>query len=694
MMTLRLPAIFALFTAISVGALSSAQTPSFTQTASVHDPSVIKVGDRFYVFGSHGASAWSTDLMNWTQVASSVNQGNPRHFDTFQSELSELIQWTNATSLWAADVYQLEDGKYYYYYNVWTNHQGYRSYMGLAVSDEIEGPYEDLGEILRGGTGVSGFDPSVDPNTIDPTLYRDTEDNLWMVYGSYSGGIFTMEMDDQTGFQKPNQGWGTYLLGGGHDQIEGPFIDYNAETEKYYLFLSYGGLGANDGYNMRAFRSDNPDGPFYDPAGNDMSQVTGPFADYGLKLAGNWRFTPVEGEPAQTVTGYRSPGHNSVIKDPATGKWFNIFHSRFEGRGELHEIRVHQMFFNEDGWPVMAPHRFAGETQGSYTAAEISGAYKVLNHGKDITGTMKTSEVVGLQESGSLAGADGSWEMVDDKNIRISMNGTLFKGVVSEMWDNENQRWVNAFTAISQNGESLWGSEVAVAARTGDVPSPELEAVGNRVVDVSESLSLTLTNLAPVGDLELSYEVEQGPEGLTVDSETGQVSWQPIASQAGNVFEVRIQIYDFYEPNLSDEVAFYVYVSDSQGSSPIDDWRTENFGENPAEGVAGNGDDPDQDGRPNLVEYALGTDPMAPDVDTASDVELVGDKLVWTFSRTADPALQFEVRARSSLVGAESEVIWSSMGSANLEGDAQVEVDVPAGSEGQVFLELTVDAFE
>src|SRR5690606_17350930 len=65
------------------------EVPGFSDV-SVHDPSVIQAENRFYVFGSHGASAWTEDLRHWTQVASTVTSGNPPHFATFQSELSEL----------------------------------------------------------------------------------------------------------------------------------------------------------------------------------------------------------------------------------------------------------------------------------------------------------------------------------------------------------------------------------------------------------------------------------------------------------------------------------------------------------------------------------------------------------------------------------------------------------------------------
>src|SRR5262245_49109291 len=45
--------------------------------ASVHDPSVIRVGGDYYVFGSHLAAARSSDLMNWTLVADGVTNANP-----------------------------------------------------------------------------------------------------------------------------------------------------------------------------------------------------------------------------------------------------------------------------------------------------------------------------------------------------------------------------------------------------------------------------------------------------------------------------------------------------------------------------------------------------------------------------------------------------------------------------------------
>src|SRR5699024_5551965 len=136
------------------------------------------------------------------------------------------------------------------------------------------------------------YNANVHPNVIDAHVLYDKEDNLWMVYGSYSGGIFILQMDPTTGMPK-EKSYGTKLMGGNHSRIEAPYMMYNEDTYYYYLYTSFGGLDAVGGYNIRVARSKNPDGPFEDYKGQDMSQAKGPansfFDDkaiegYGTKL--------------------------------------------------------------------------------------------------------------------------------------------------------------------------------------------------------------------------------------------------------------------------------------------------------------------------------------------------------------------------------------------------------------------------
>ena len=123
-------------------AAQAGTTPITFQNASVHDPSVIKVGDTFYVFGSHLASARSKDLMNWTQMTSSVSATNPLFLNgsaNVYTELAETFKWAQSTTLWAPDVRQLADGKFYMYYNACKGDSPV-SALGVAVANNDEGP--------------------------------------------------------------------------------------------------------------------------------------------------------------------------------------------------------------------------------------------------------------------------------------------------------------------------------------------------------------------------------------------------------------------------------------------------------------------------------------------------------------------------------------------------------------------------
>lgn len=457
-------------------------TPVAFQNASVHDPSVIKVGPTYYVFGSHLASAKSTDLMKWQQLTTNVSATNPLFLNgaaNVYTELAETFAWAQSDTLWAADVIRLADGKYYMYYNACKGDSP-RSAMGIAVADNIEGPYVNKGIFLKSGMwGQASPDGTVydaykHPNAVDPNVFFDKAGKLWMIYGSYSGGIFIMQMNPSTGMPLAGQGYGKRLMGGNHSRIEGAYVMHSPATGYYYMFTSFGGLDAVGGYNMRVARSIHPDGPYYDAQGNDMANVKSDaakpifddasIAPFGVKLMGNFLFERQIGDVGTGIgTGYVSPGHNSAYYDAATGKHFLVFHSRFPERGEQHEIRTHQMFMNADGWPVVAPYRTTNETLTAVRREFLLGDYMFVNHGKEITSAIKKSQLITLNTNGTVSGAvSGTWALIGSNQVEITIAGySPFKGVFINQWDETSKNYVMSFTASSREGVSVFGSRLA-----------------------------------------------------------------------------------------------------------------------------------------------------------------------------------------------------------------------------------------
>lgn len=521
--------------------IQSKKAVSFKET-SVHDPSILKVKDTFYIFGSHLAAAKSKDLMNWDTIATGVANGNTL-IPNVKEELKEALDWAQTDTLWAADVIQLADGKFYMYYNACKGDSP-RSAMGLAVADKIEGPYKNKGIFLKSGMwdqpSEDGtiYDATKHPNAVDPDTFYDKNGKLWMVYGSYSGGIFIMQMDEKTGKPLPGQGYGKKLTGGNHARMEGPYIQYSPQTDYYYLFLSYGGLSADGGYNLRVARSKTPDGPFYDAEGNDMIKVKAnpdkPLFDdasiepYGVKLIGNYLIPREIGDPGTGLgAGYVSPGHNSAYYDPKTKKHFVIFHSRFPGRGEQFEVRVHEMFMNADGWPVVAPYRYSGDEDSLKKLSEkdVLGQYSYVNHGKEISANIKQAVNVSLDSGGKLSGGvNGTWKLGAGNQLEITAEGTNYKGVFLRHRDPDTGAKTLAFTALSSKGVAVWGSL-----------KPDLKA-SKIVAAVQKDLSLgdtsnVLYNLTlptqAAQDTTISWESTH-PENISV---TGEVYRPEAGSQ-------------------------------------------------------------------------------------------------------------------------------------------------------------------
>ena len=462
----------ALFFCLICISASALDTPVF-RDVSVHDPSIIKAEDGyFYIYGSHMAAARTKDLMRWESLSTNAGRGC-KLVQNVQEEMKEALAWAQTDTFWAPDVHRLNDGRYYMYYCCCRGDSPL-SAMGVAVSDKPEGPFQDLGVFLKSGmVGKSEdgtvYNATVHPNVVDPNVFTDKDGKLWMVYGSYSGGIYILKMNPDTGFPYSGQGYGKKLLGKNHSRIEGPYILYAPQTEYYYLFLSFGGLDVNGGYNIRVCRSKNPDGPYVDALGQDMLLCGGPagsffddaaVAPYGVKLMGGYQFQALEGELNKAAPAYRSPGHISAIFDQDTGRYFLVFHTRFLSSGNYHAVRVHQFYFNEYGWPVVTPYRYAGEMLEPVEPDALPGDYKVICHEKDINIEHHGSQAITLHPNSTVAGElTGSWKSLGPNNMKIAIGSETYSGVFVKAYDNQQNQWTVTFTALSEKGEAIWGSK-------------------------------------------------------------------------------------------------------------------------------------------------------------------------------------------------------------------------------------------
>lgn len=582
---------------------------------SVHDPSIFKDSDgTYYVFGSHIEAAKTNDLQNWTRFTNGYTASGNTLFGDLSSNLAKAFAWSGEDledceggfAVWAPDVIYNPDyvntdgtkGAYLMYFCTSSTYM--RSVIGFAVSRTAEGPYTFVDTLIYSGftendsyatsstknvnrkytstnideliaTGEvtynsnwfssSNYNNYLYPNAIDPTIYYDTDGTMYMCYGSWSGGIFTLEIDPATGkCIHPETGttsdgrmvdsyFGTKISGGYFKSGEGPFMEYNPDTGYYYLWVTYGGLTAEGGYNMRVFRSKKPDGPFYDAAGNPAVLGTSTDLDsVGLKVMGNYKFSSLS-------TAYMACGHNSVLRDD-DGKWYLFYHARFNNGTEYHEVRVHSMYFNEEGWPVVAPYEYSGDViaEYGYETDDIAGTYEYINHGNDTSSEIHNYSSITLNEDGTVSGAvSGTWLQAEDSSAAVLiLDGQKYSGYFLAAQD-ENGQKVMSFTAVGSNNQTVWGAKTTEYTGTERVPLIDYTNTESKLVYNADSASGTGESIR-IGDTSLlsgvsyyiinvfsqkSLDLENGntADGTNIQQWTktggGQQEWRIIADKDG-----------------------------------------------------------------------------------------------------------------------------------------------------------------
>ncbi len=445
-------------------------------TYNVHDPSVIKADDYYYMY-STDAIWWpegavqesdtirtgniqvrrSSDLVNWEFVGWAL--------DSIPAEavahIREAAGGKEPGGIWAPYIQKVDEG-YRLYYSV-SVFGANTSTIGLATSPSPEGPWEHKGLVVK------TFESSA-MNAIDPSVVVDAQNgNHWMIYGSYFGGLFALQLDPDTGLPLKEGDLGTVVARraeGKERIIEAPEVIYNPDTRKYYLFVSYDALFTH--YNVRVGRADKPEGPYLDIHGNNMADTTNNFP----VLTYAYRF---EDHP-----GWAGVAHPSVINDG--GRFFMFHQGRLSPENLMMVLHAREMFWTADGWPVVSPERYAVIPQAPITKEELAGSWETIHLAavKDTvklwqgqippggwhysTAMFNNARIINLLNNGKIDGdqAFTSWQLKDNTlQLQAAAGGKETTVILSRGWDWEKSRETIVFTGLAPDGFSLWGKQVA-----------------------------------------------------------------------------------------------------------------------------------------------------------------------------------------------------------------------------------------
>ena len=470
--------------------------------ANVHDPTVTKCGDYYYMYGTdasygnalngHGHFPYrrSKDLVSWDFLGTAMASPPGWVKDSLNIMRSRLglSPITNPSyNYWAPCIRQVGN-VYRMYYSIVidnfiaTGAQNYaanfdgswteRAFIGLMESTDLStNVWVDKGYVISSvsdkGKDWSRTNYTTDWNAyfkwnaIDPTYIVTPEGDNWLIYGSWHSGIPAVKLDPGTG--KPYQlnvlaDYGTRIARRiNNDAIrwqgqEGPEIIYNPKTGYYYLFLAYDELSV--AYNTRVCRS---------------KSITGPYTGYNsVDITAGGECYPILTHPYKfnNHSGWVGISHCCIFQNPDTGEWYYCSQGRLpantNGNAYSNAImmgQVRSIQWTEDGWPVVMPERYAAVPQTIIADNDLIGTWEniTLNYNY---GVQQTSQTLTLAADYTASGAlTGTWSY--DANKRILTVGTTKLNVQRELnWEASPRIPTIIYAGLNSSGRSLWGKKV------------------------------------------------------------------------------------------------------------------------------------------------------------------------------------------------------------------------------------------
>jgi len=400
---------------------------------------------------------------------------------------------------WAPCIYYNDADKTYYLYYSCSAYGTRNSFIGCAKSAVLDKGWEDCGQLIHTRTGDGKL-----YNAIDPTVFKDQAGRLWMIYGSFFGGIAIVELDPKDPSKLLHPGThGRTIASRGYEKvyeqdgfqgnpttsvsgekfsaygIEGASIVYNDATEYYYLFVSYDRLDWT--YHVRVGRSKDVDGPYLDYNGKPLmydQEKQGPEEVNGTKLIGPYRWK-------STGAGWVGTGHTTLFYTPDDGirppDCFSLMfgsNSKWQGvPGSF--VGLRRVFWSEDAWPLLSPCLYGGEDLYIGTKSEPLGKKDNIVTKESITNSGESAQwdfivfsvtddttfrridestIYTLKKDGTIEG-DGKWSLDPENSIIGYFDGRTKDGgkFGAELYPNGISMTVELPGGVKAKGTCAYG---------------------------------------------------------------------------------------------------------------------------------------------------------------------------------------------------------------------------------------------
>ena len=254
---------------------------------------------------------------------------------------------------------------------------------------------------------------------------------------------------------------------------------------------------------------------------------------------------------------------------------------------------------------------------------------------------IRTGNLFTAQHAPDAAGIPGTWTTAVSAQT-LAMGSTVFVGLAATS-GNAGAAGTTIFNSVSITPTPVNLAASVNAGTDASITLPTPAQLTGTITDDGKP--------APVTSL---WSRLSGPGNITFGNDT--LSNTTASFSAAGSYLLRLIASD-------GEIKTFDDLTLTAELSPIEQWRQVRFGANAGNpAIAGNAADPDLDGRINLLEYALGLNPLIPDTDSlVPDLETLGPNRFLRLTLNRNPAatdVDFAIESSANLAQPLS---WSSL---------------------------------
>ena len=310
-----------------------------TGALGTHDPAIIEAGGIFYRFdtGLRVPAYTSTNLTHWTSAGNVYSSG--AYPPAWLADFRDDHNWDSGDNQdpWAPDVAYF-GGKYHLYSsNSLFFGDNISCISHLTKTNIASGSWVDEGPVVC-TNGSENY------NAIDPEVELDEDGTPWLAFGSFwSQAIQAIQLD-----QNGNRVGTSYHHLAHASSIEGPTLVRRCGY--YYLFVTHGLCCPNTTEPARNINAID-----YRTVVGRSQNILGPYVDKnGVALTAGGGTIMVQGENTSGINSpYAAAGHGDVFV--SGNMFYHAYHAYPYSRNPYAELRIVEMPFDDEGWPVPAP---------------------------------------------------------------------------------------------------------------------------------------------------------------------------------------------------------------------------------------------------------------------------------------------------------------------------------------------------